>query len=90
MLVINVVAPLMLAYGNYVGDETASDRAVDILEHLPGEKNRYTADFMAAGVSCPNAFVSQAMVQLHKSYCDVRKCLYCRLGHRLLAAKVKP
>lgn len=90
MLVINVVAPLMLAYGNYVGDETASDRAVDILEHLPGEKNRYTADFAAAGVSCPNAFVSQAMVQLHKSYCDVRKCLYCRLGHRLLAAKVKP
>lgn len=90
MLVINVVAPLLMAYGNATGDERAADRAVDILEHLPGESNRYTADFVAAGVACPNAFVSQAMVQLHKCYCDVRKCLYCRLGHRLLAAKVKP
>lgn len=90
MLVINVVAPLLMAYGNYVGDEMAADRAVDILEHLPGERNRFTSDFIAAGVACPNAFISQAMVQLHKCYCDVRKCLYCRLGHRFLAAKVHP
>ncbi len=90
MLIINVVAPLLTAYGEYIGDESLSARAVDILEHLPGENNRYTADFVRAGVACPNAFVSQAMVQLHKEYCDVRKCLYCRLGHRLLAARVKP
>lgn len=90
MLVINVVAPLLTAYGDYVGDESLGDRAVDILEHLPGESNRYTTDFVKVGVACPNAFVSQAMVQVHKQYCDVRKCLHCRLGHRLLAAKVKP
>lgn len=90
MLIINVVAPLLMAYGEYVADDSLSARAVDILEHLPGENNRYTVDFIKAGVACPNAFVSQAMVQLHKNYCDVRKCLYCRLGHRLLAAKVKP
>lgn len=90
MLVINVVVPLLLAYGNALGEDSASDRAVDILEHIPGERNRYTNDFIAAGVACPNAFVSQAMVELHRSYCDVRKCLYCRLGHRMLSAKVKP
>lgn len=90
MLVINVVAPLLVAYGDAMGDESASERAVDILEHLPGENNRFTADFIRAGVACPNAFVSQAMVQVHKNYCDVRKCLYCRLGHRLLASRVKP
>lgn len=89
MLVINVVAPLLMAYGQSIGDDTLGDRAVDILEHLPGEHNRYTADFIAAGVANPNAFVSQAMVQAHRNYCDVRKCLYCRLGHRLLAAKVR-
>lgn len=90
MLVINVVAPLLMAYGMATGDERPADRAVDILEHLPGEKNRYTADFTAAGVANSNAFVSQAMVEVHRNYCDVRKCLYCRLGHRLLAVKVKP
>ncbi|MCM1310955.1 MAG: DUF2851 family protein [Bacteroides sp.] len=90
MLIINVVAPLMVAYGSAIGDDSMTDRAISILEHLPGEHNRYTADFQAAGVANPNAFVSQAMVQAHRNYCDVRKCLYCRLGHRLLAAKVHP
>lgn len=90
MLIINVVAPLLMAYGEYVGEENYAARAVDILEHLPGENNRFTADFIRAGVPCPNAFVSQAMVQVHKNYCDVRKCLHCRLGHRLLASRVKP
>lgn len=90
MLVINVVAPLLAAYGAATGDDSLTDRAVDILEHLPGEKNRFTADFVAAGVPNGNAFISQAMVELHRNYCDVRKCLYCRLGHRLLAVKVKP
>lgn len=85
MLVINVVAPLLMAYGQHTGDDSAMDRAVDLLEHLPGESNRYVRDFVRAGIPCGNALVSQAMVQLHREYCDVRKCLYCRLGHRLLA-----
>lgn len=89
MLIINLVAPLLIAYGDALGDETAAERAVDILEHLPGEVNRYTADFVRAGVPCPNAFISQAMVQAHSNYCDVRKCLQCRLGHRLLARRAK-
>lgn len=90
MLVINVVAPMLVAYGNATGNDALCHRAVEILEHLPGEKNRYTADFTAAGVACPHALASQAMVQLHTAYCDVRKCLYCRLGHRILAAKARP
>ena len=90
MLIINVVAPMMMAYSMHVSDDELGERAVAILERLPGERNRYTADFIAAGVPCPNALTSQAMVQVHTQYCDVRKCLYCRLGHRLLAAKVKP
>lgn len=90
MLVINVVAPLMMAYGRYIGDEALQDRAVDLLEHIPGESNRLVRHFVDAGISCPNALVSQAMVHLHRQYCDVRKCLYCRIGHRLLASKARP
>lgn len=90
MLVINVVAPLLMAYGQAIGNDRLTDRAVDILEHLPGEHNRFTTDFINAGVACSNAFISQAMIQARNAYCDVRKCLYCRLGHRILAAKVHP
>ena len=90
MLVINVVAPLMTAFGETMGDDSLPDRAIDILEHLPGEANRFVRHFVAAGIPCPNALISQAMVQLHTRYCDVRKCLYCRIGHRLLASKARP
>jgi hypothetical protein len=90
MLVINVVVPLLTAYGEATDDAGLSDRAVDILEHLPGEKNRLTEDFTRAGIRCRNAFDSQAMVELHRVYCDARKCLHCRLGHKLLAKKIKP
>ena len=90
MLVINVVAPLMTAFGETTGDDSLPDRAIDILEHLPGEGNRFVRHFVAAGIPCPNALISQAMVQLHTRYCDVRKCLYCRIGHRLLASKARP
>lgn len=90
MLIINVVVPLMMAFGEYTGNSELSDRAVNILEHLPGEKNRLTADFINAGVPCPDAFTSQAMIQARRGYCDVRKCLYCRLGHRILAIKARP
>lgn len=93
MLVINVVVPMMMAYGQHVGDESLTERAIDLLEHLPPESNRYVSHFRHAGLPCANAMVSQAMVQLHTRYCDVRKCLQCRLGHRMLASKtidIKP
>ena len=90
MLVINGVVPLMMAYGRHTGDDSLQDRAVDLLEHLPGENNRFIRHFVDAGIACPNALISQAMIHLHRQYCDVRKCLYCRIGHRLLAAQARP
>jgi len=90
MLIINVVVPLLLAYGRSVSDASLTDRAVDILEHLPAERNSVVGVFERAGIKCGDAFVSQALIELRREYCDARKCLYCRIGHRLLAAKVKP
>jgi len=31
-----------------------------------------------------NAFDSQALLQLKKQYCDEKKCLRCRIGHKVL------
>lgn len=90
MLIINVVAPLLMAFGRQTCNDAMADRAVDLLEHLPGESNRFVRHFVDIGIPCSNALTSQAMVHLHTRYCDVRKCLYCRIGHRLLAAKARP
>ncbi|MBD5366099.1 MAG: DUF2851 family protein [Bacteroides sp.] len=91
-LMINVVAPLMYAWGQVSGDHRHMDRAVSLLESLPAEHNKYTLIFEHAGIDIKNALESQALIQVKRSYCDAGKCLYCRVGHRMLshAALYKP
>lgn len=89
-LVINVAVPLLFAYGEYTANRDYTGRAVDILQHLPPESNGIVRDFQQVGVSCASAFTSQALIELRREYCDVRKCLYCRVGHRILASKTAP
>lgn len=85
-IIINALVPLIYAYAETFGSERAADRALDMLAALPPESNCIIRDFTAAGVSCPDAFSSQALIQLHNEYCRPRKCIYCRLGRRFLAA----
>lgn len=85
IVVINVVVPLMLAYGNARSDTSLTDRAVELLQSIPAEHNSITDMFAAAGITVRDAFTSQALIQLRRQYCEQRKCLYCRIGHRMLS-----
>lgn len=87
ILLINTVAPLLYAYGMFTGDNVLIDRSMTLLESLKSEQNRIVREFSSAGVKCNNALESQALIQLHNAYCVPRKCLYCRIGHKLLACK---
>lgn len=87
LLVVNVTVPVMMAHSMERGDDAAGDRAVGLLSQLPAERNQIVAAFARAGVPVGDAFVSQAVIQLRRAYCEPRKCLYCRFGHRLLAAR---
>lgn len=87
ILIINVAVPLMVAYGNRHGDEELVTRAFELLQELPAESNSIVSLFERAGISCKDAFSSQAVIHLRRNYCETRKCLYCRVGHRLLAAR---
>ncbi len=86
-LVINVVVPVMYAYGRYLGDSGMEERAIDILQALPAEQNSVIRLFEAGGITCRDAFTGQALIELRRNYCEPRKCLYCRMGHHFLAAK---
>lgn len=90
VLAVNVVAPLMYAYGLQYGRDDRCERAAELWQQLKPEHNSITRIFSAAGVKCSDAFTSQAVIQLYKAYCTQRKCMYCRIGHRLLAARVRP
>lgn len=88
-LLINTAIPLLYAYGVKCDNDELIDRATALLQSLPSEKNSIIDLFSRAGVKSTDAFTSQALIQLRREYCEARKCLYCRIGHRMLSAKTK-
>lgn len=86
-IVINAAIPYIFAYGRSHGRDELCQRAVEMLQSLNPETNSKVTVFTSVGVKCPDAFTSQALVELRREYCEARKCLYCRIGHRMLAAK---
>ncbi|MCI9607639.1 MAG: DUF2851 family protein [Muribaculaceae bacterium] len=85
VMVINVVVPLMMAYGISHGDSSLTDRAVELLHEIKAEKNSIVELFERAGLKVNDAFSSQGVIQLRRNYCEKRKCLFCRIGHRKLS-----
>ena len=85
-LLINTVAPFLFTYGKKNGSET--DRAIQLLESLPAENNSIIKRWRELGQRADNAFDTQALLQLKKNYCDDKKCLRCRVGHKVLSSKV--
>lgn len=85
IILINTVAPLLYAYGLYIGDEQYIDRAQWVWESLRPEQNSIVHRFAAIGIESHSALDSQAVIQLYNEYCQKRKCLYCRIGHKLLS-----
>jgi hypothetical protein len=85
ILLINTVVPVLFAYGKQKNQEAFMQKAYDLLEAIPPETNYIVNTFTRAGVKVSHAGDSQALIQLRKAYCDAKKCLFCRIGRRLLA-----
>jgi hypothetical protein len=89
-LLINAVAPILFAYGRLRGQKESADRAVELLESLPPEKNRVVQRFTEAGFRVKNAYDSQGLIQLKREYCERRKCQFCRIGVGLMGRSQRP
>ncbi len=82
LLLINTVVPFIFTYSKK--KNRSNDDALRILEELPAENNSIISGWKALGQHVENAFDSQALLQLKKNYCDEKKCLRCRVGHKIL------
>lgn len=85
IVLINTVSTLYYARGEITGNYALTDKAVSLLESLRPESNSIVTCFVNAGIDCDSALTSQALIELKHSYCDARKCIYCKIGHRLLS-----
>lgn len=87
-IIINAFIPLIYHYGVTMGEISRCETAVELLESMESESNAIIQGFKKAGFKPRSAFIGQGMIQLHKEYCQKRRCIECQLGHKILAQKV--
>ena len=83
-IIINTVAPLLFAYGNYHNENSYKDKAIQCLEEIPAEKNLITKGFKELNIENKNARDSQALIELKNEYCNKKRCLECSIGNAIL------
>ena len=83
-LIINSVAPLLVAYGRLHDEQRFIDRAIDLLQHTLSEKNRITQQWVDLGFNVKTAFDSQGLIELFNNYCSKRRCLECSVGMHIV------
>ncbi len=84
VLLINVVVPFLFYYGHSKQQQEIKDKALRLLEEMAPEQNAVLAGWQALGLEAASAYDSQALLQLKKEYCDAKKCLRCRIGHKVM------
>lgn len=84
-ILINTIAPALVAYADQRGDDRFRDRAVDILQSLPAEDNAVLRRWSKLGYAAENAADSQALLELKTNYCDAARCTDCAIGCQLLS-----
>lgn len=89
LLGINLVSLMQFVYGSFVGREELRERAVALLESIPPESNTFIRRWESWGVRPQNAFDTQALLQLAREYCALRRCAECPVGRRRIAADEK-
>jgi hypothetical protein len=88
-ILINTVVPFIFCYAQQKNNQRLKDKALQMLEQIPPERNFIVQKWKTLGIISKNAFDSQALLQLKKQYCDDKKCLRCRIGHKVLTYKLE-
>lgn len=84
ILLINTIVPMLFAYGQRNKLPEFCERATRLLERIPPEQNTIVSAFAQAGVPIQHAGDSQSLIQLKREYCEKKRCLFCRIGFRLI------
>ena len=86
-MIVNVVVPMIFAFGWHHHDEKFKSTAMRLLEQLPPENNQVIRGFETFGIGIKTAFDTQSLLQLKSAYCDRKKCLDCAIGNELLGVE---
>lgn len=79
-ILINAVIPYQFAYGSFFKDQLRKDHALTLLQALPAENNRLVSKYRSYGYPLASALDTQAVLELHHSFCKPKRCLSCAIG----------
>ncbi len=83
-IIINTVAPITFLFGLKTGNDAMREKAISIMEQIPGEKNSILELWAAENIHANNAGRSQSLIQLYNNYCTKKNCTQCALGASLI------
>ena len=87
-ILINSIVPFLYCYANYKNYDDLKDKALQMLEKIPPEKNAIILQWQSHGISSDSAYDSQALLHLKKQYCSQKDCLRCRIGLKVLTLQM--
>ena len=76
-VLLNSALPFRFAYAHSQGEEELLAQTLQMYEVAPPDDNAIIRDFVAMGTTCTNAAESQALLELEKSYCALKRCYLC-------------
>ncbi|RYD55769.1 MAG: DUF2851 family protein [Sphingobacteriales bacterium] len=88
-IIINTIAPIQFLYATRQGESRLEEKALQLLEAVPAEKNNILAMWQEHGWKPASAGHSQALLQLFNNYCSKKRCLECAIGLSILKGRPK-
>ena len=79
-ILINTVAPLRFLFAHRQDNFHEQENALQLLTHVPPERNNIISLWNENGWMAANAAQSQALIQLYHHYCSRKRCLECAIG----------
>ncbi len=84
VVIVNSIAPFLWWLSDVTGNPVFRERAVDLLELLPAEKNAILDEWKTHGLIAKSAAESQGLLELKNEFCNRKQCLHCKVGLYLL------
>ncbi len=83
-LLINAVVPMLFAYAQTMSMPALRQTAINWLQNMPAETNQVLQGWQRLGLTVSTAADGQALLELTKHYCLLKKCLDCRIGQYII------
>lgn len=83
-ILINTVVPLLACYAKETNQPKYLDKAMELLEFIPAEKNNRIQVWEELNFKPKTAFESQALLEQYNEFCQKKQCLSCVVGLDIL------